>query len=86
MGNGNQALGIGNAYLLLSVAMGRFSNLASMGVNFLLVLSLTAWFSSQVLKCFSLQLKKHSIIHWNYEFHKSLCIKFYHFQKVFTNS
>ena len=86
MGNGNQALGIGNAYLLLSVAMGRFSNLASIGVNFLLVLSLTAWFSSQVLKCFSLQLKKHSIIHWNCEFHKSLCIKFYHFQKVFTNS
>ena len=42
MGNGNQALGIGNAYLLPSVAMGRFSNLASIGVNFLLVLSLTA--------------------------------------------
>ena len=50
MGNGNQALGIGNAYLLLSVAMGRFSNLASIVVNFLLVLSLTAWFSAQVLK------------------------------------
>ena len=44
MGNGNQALGIGNAYLLLSVAMGRFSNLASIDVNFLLVLSFTAWF------------------------------------------
>ena len=86
MGNGNQALGIGNAYLLLSVAMGRFSNLASIGVNFLLALSLTAWFSSQVLKCFSLQLKKHSIIHCNYKFHNSLCINCHHLQKVFTKS